>query len=424
MFSHEALAAFLGAFSAFLLEAWRRWRSERRADLGAGNEAVFVLSQYHSLLSTLNQQAYIKRSAHVRNTLGRDPIYAEYIAAAAPWNSALHLPLDRLGFILRTYDPNLLGRLATLERTIISLFEAQQTRNSQHMEFQKGMADLERHSAPRAPIAFEDIEAHVGRNLALQLRQSTEFILTNLPDCIQKIPAVAGHLSALLSHEFPFGRAIQFSDPNISIDVEAASAVPPIWRRQLRRIIKALRGVPSTSIPKLESSNVNQSGKNLIMKSWAFWIPTIIAVVALTFPAAQWYESREQRHLAFDATIVIDVDTLLSDHRVGMAIRNIGPGVARLRSVTYYVDRKPADDPDEVLDEAKLDSNRDWGVDMDRGDSMAPGELDWLVDYHAEKKEDEDLAVDFVEKHLKIAVDYSTGAGVDKRVCSDVGGCK
>ncbi len=85
------------------------------------------------------------------------------------------------------------------------------------------------------------------------------------------------------------------------------------------------------------------------MKRWIFWIPTIISLIAAAFTAAIWHESRVQRQLAFDATVVIDVDTLLKDRRVGMAIRNIGPGTARINSVTYYVEGKAIDDPDAML---------------------------------------------------------------------------
>jgi hypothetical protein len=167
----------------------------------------------------------------------------------------------------------------------------------------------------------------------------------------------------------------------------------------------------------------NYSRTGTVTKSWSFWIPTIIALIAAASSAAQWVVMMEQKRLAFDATIEIDVNTLLRERRVGMAIRNVGPGLAILRSVTYYVDGNAVDDPDDILAQAKLDSDRDFGWNMDRGNSMAPGETDWLVDYHAARKEDQDRAIDFVEKHLQIGVDYSTAAGVNKQTCSTAGGC-
>src|SRR5579862_5920802 len=148
-----------------------------------------------------------------------------------------------------------------------------------------------------------------------------------------------------------------------------------------------------------------------VLRSWGFWIPTLISVLATAFTAAQWLEAREQRHLAFDAALVFDVDTLRQKHRVGIGIRNVGPGVARISSVKYFVDRKPVDDPNAVLGEGKLDSNRDSGVTLDRGDSMAAGETDWLIDYRAGRRADEDRAVDFVENHLQIAIEYCSAAG-------------
>ena len=73
---------------------------------------------------------------------------------------------------------------------------------------------------------------------------------------------------------------------------------------------------------------------------------------------------------------MFDIDTLLRQHRVGIAIRNVGPGVARIRSIRYFLDRKAVEDADSVLEQAKLDPDRDSGVSMDRGDSMAPGEIE------------------------------------------------
>jgi hypothetical protein len=216
---------------------------ERRADLAAGNEAVFVLSQYFTLFTNLHQQAYIDRAALVRkNNFGREPHYTEYIGTAVGWNSTLRLPFDRLGFLLQTYDPNLLGRLAVLDRSIISLLDAQQTRNRQHENFQRRLAEFESHMAEGTIITFEIVETHVGRDLALQLEQLTKFILKNLPDCLKKISRLTGDLTALLSYEFPFGRPIEINfKPAKFIDVDAASSPPPTWRKLLRWLVRLLR---------------------------------------------------------------------------------------------------------------------------------------------------------------------------------------
>lgn len=153
-------------------------------------------------------------------------------------------------------------------------------------------------------------------------------------------------------------------------------------------------------------------------KQWIFWIPTGISLLSVIFSAALWSETREQRKLAFDATLVFDVDTLQRQHRIGIAVRNIGPGVASIRSVSYYFDGQTVDDPDGMLNQAHF-----GGVEMDPGDSMAAGEQQWLVDYHAMRKEDESIAIDFVEKHLAVTVEYCTSAGDCKRACSRKGGC-
>lgn len=164
------------------------------------------------------------------------------------------------------------------------------------------------------------------------------------------------------------------------------------------------------------SSAKRRAGR--FVKQWSFWIPTAISLLSAIFSAALWFETREQRRLAFDATLVFDVDTLQAERRIGIAVRNIGPGVANILSVVYFVDGNRVDDPENMLAQAHF-----AGMELDRGDSMAAGETEWLVDYHATRDDDKARAIDFVEKHLQIAVDYCTPAGDCKKACSKKHGC-
>jgi hypothetical protein len=69
-------------------------------------------------------------------------------------------------------------------------------------------------------------------------------------------------------------------------------------------------------------------------------VATVFAGLAAAFTGLQWREARQQRQQQFDSTLVFDIDTELSQRRAGIAIRNVGPGIARLSSVTYYMDGK------------------------------------------------------------------------------------
>ncbi len=154
------------------------------------------------------------------------------------------------------------------------------------------------------------------------------------------------------------------------------------------------------------------------------WIALIVSVLAATFSGLQWFEARQQRQLQFAATLVFDIETeLVTRRRAGIAVRNVGPGIARIRSVTYYLDGKELDDPLDGLAQAKLDPDRDEGVVLGLGDSMAAGEIDWLMRYPIRHRDEEKRATDLVENRLQIAVDYCSAGGNCARACSVLGGC-
>lgn len=153
------------------------------------------------------------------------------------------------------------------------------------------------------------------------------------------------------------------------------------------------------------------------------WVALVVSIAAATFTALQWIEAREARRLQFDATLIFDIDTELTQHRAGIAIRNLGPGVARIRSITYYLDGKVFDNPDTLLDQVKLDSNRDQGIDLDPGDSIGAGETNWLVRYPFRGGGEEQEVIDLFEHRLEIGIDYCAANGKCAAVCTNLGHC-
>jgi hypothetical protein len=161
------------------------------------------------------------------------------------------------------------------------------------------------------------------------------------------------------------------------------------------------------------------------LKSWVFWIPTIISLVALGGTVAQWLEAREQRHQQFDAALAFEVDTIYEKNRSGIGIRNTGPGVARVKEVTYFVDRVPVpqEEMDSLVERAKLNPDRDDGIALDEGDPLAPGELVWLINYRSIGRAEEARARDFFDNHLTAQIEYCTPNGDCSKLCSTKGGC-
>ena len=101
--STECLAAFLGAFAAFMLEALRRWRSDRLANIAIGKEAVLSLAQMYSHITAVFNQQFIDQRQAFEGEHHRQPNYAEIVPLEANLANALRLQPERLGFlILRT----------------------------------------------------------------------------------------------------------------------------------------------------------------------------------------------------------------------------------------------------------------------------------------------------------------------------------
>jgi hypothetical protein len=151
-------------------------------------------------------------------------------------------------------------------------------------------------------------------------------------------------------------------------------------------------------------------------------ISLLVSLAAAGFTGLQWWEARQQRVMANDATISFEIDTDPSDFKLGIGVRNVGPGVARIRSVKYFVDGEPVASIDDAIEAAKLDSQRLHEIEL-ADDAMGQGEVVWVVRYNAHKA-DSDRAADFFENHLNAIVDYCTASGRCAVECSEKGGCK
>lgn len=235
-----------GAVAAFLLEALRRRAADRKRELAAGNEAVFALSQMHGLATLLYEQIFEKREAKIQKALQRDPVYFEYLPMGIPSNAFVRLSLDRLGFILGSYHPDLLNRLAAVDREFASALETLVERNTQHREFQSRQVQR-LSSQPGAPAHI--LEQVIGIDLSSQLKANTAYLQRNLPLCAEHTLAAGRQLAELLSYHFPVGRITTFEPIPRTVAVEAPAAAAPAWRRAVRALMTCIRRPTGVVIP-------------------------------------------------------------------------------------------------------------------------------------------------------------------------------
>lgn len=226
-----------------------------------------------------------------------------------------------------------------------------------------------------------------------------------------------------------------FRSPKLDVDSEnSLSGLDPPERAKQRRRVKEIQAKNVQSRVKkieedyalLQAAMAGISAAPVIgaKQNKGFrWDLTALAVsvIASAFTGLQWWEAHTQNKLASDAQIGFEIDTDPADDKLGIGVRNVGPGVAKIRSVQYFVDGKRVKAIDDVIDGANLSADRLHPIEL-IDEPMGPGEIIWIVRYNARKAE-LDRATEFFENHLNAAVDYCTLGGKCVTVCSETDGC-
>lgn len=206
----------------------------------------------------------------------------------------------------------------------------------------------------------------------------------------------------------------------IGPEVQPAAPHPPTCHTEaVRETLNAM----SPDTVRSERGCDHQLNRGWTMKLRADWAALAISFVAAGFTALQWYEAREQRELQTTASLSFDIDTQQSKHHNGIGVRNAGPGVAHFQSIEYYFDGRAVRDISETLSAMGVDPERDEGIDLEKGDFLAPGEAVWLIDYRSNNKADESHLADLFENRMQVAITYCTASGRCSRICSETVGC-
>jgi hypothetical protein len=169
---------------------------------------------------------------------------------------------------------------------------------------------------------------------------------------------------------------------------------------------------------------IQQRGWWDVMKSGILnWGALTVALAAAAFSALQWHEARVQTMLSSTASIGFDIDTDPTERRLGVEIRNSGPGVATVRSIEYFVDSKQITDINDALQKAQLIPEHELGVDLESGDPIGTGDLVWVLDYRPRDTDERERAIDFIESHFAVKLIYCSLNGECRAECSEQGRC-
>jgi hypothetical protein len=112
----------------------------------------------------------------------------------------------------------------------------------------------------------------------------------------------------------------------------------------------------------------------------------------------------------------------------GIRIENAGPGPARIKSVNWFVDRKPVGDVEKAVDIEKL-VNVNF-VEFDENDTLGVGAKEQLLEFSHKTRgshDDKDLDkfIDILDSHLAVEVEFCPVLGSEcSKKCSTKGWCE
>jgi hypothetical protein len=160
------------------------------------------------------------------------------------------------------------------------------------------------------------------------------------------------------------------------------------------------------------------------------FLPAIAITISLIALYFSWQQSRDlhnQLLLSMKPSLNFMTAEDADDPPVGISIANAGPGPAIIKSVTWFVDRKPFSDVNQAMN---LESLADvHSLELQQGDTLGVGETEWLVKYTKKPhgKQEETELNDFIDKidHTAVEVEFCPVIGTScGKKCSTKGWCE
>lgn len=232
--STESIAAFTGALAAFALAAIGKWFANRRAEWMAGNEAIFAVAQMYSQIVGLSRQQFDEQIEHSKKTRGREPNYTEFLPVEVGEGDVLRPKLEELGFLLQTYDPDLLNRLAVVIQKFDVMMHVMRQLNLTQNQFQQAFAALLVHFS--GGVTLTALEDNLSPYLMSRLKALVEGARTGLPDCAADLKEIGKQLGETIAYSFPTRRVAKFEaiEREQPTQVPTTAGKPRIWRKVVR----------------------------------------------------------------------------------------------------------------------------------------------------------------------------------------------
>jgi hypothetical protein len=151
-------------------------------------------------------------------------------------------------------------------------------------------------------------------------------------------------------------------------------------------------------------------------------VQNTVALCAALFAGLSWLEVYQHDKLEMKPWIDFHTSGGESVTQVGISIENAGPSVALIRSVTFYVDRKPVRDLIDALRSWDLDRGHEHGLELNDS-PLRVGQVEWLVEYRAESDKERARVIDFLGNHLAAEAEYCSASNDCWKKCSRLDRC-
>ncbi len=189
----SGLAAFGGAWAAFLFESRRARRKEHDDQYRALRFAHFTATSQYQQLITINDR-YIKTVRDIDEAwLQLHPLT---LGPEAP-----QLNTSDLAFLLDGTDPDLLNRLTVGQQRYQAVRAIVSTRNDKHAALQRRAAELQAHGVE--VLEGENVALGLGKDLVKQVRELTESLFVAMDDALSLVQENVAGLESFAARQFP-----------------------------------------------------------------------------------------------------------------------------------------------------------------------------------------------------------------------------
>lgn len=206
----------------------------------------------YGVMGNLCQQLLVQEPIRASNALGHPPFSFHIRGALGLPEQVLRVPIDELGFLADSREPDILNRVLVVEQAFVQMLFMIRHHQKLHAELQNKI-----HERDPAGEGFPDphtVLGLVGQKLLIEIDDAIAELKRYLPETRDAILLASQQLRETLRSQFPTRHFARFEPIARPIQLDKLPPLPKAaaWRRAIRRAADALHmaGRPRYGDPK------------------------------------------------------------------------------------------------------------------------------------------------------------------------------